>query len=69
MEQIQKAIITLKYFKKKANEKIEEEKLRVKGIDKQIENLQSKCKHDFECESVWYLNQCTCKICGIVEIW
>jgi hypothetical protein len=59
----------LRKLKKATEIKIAKHKQDIEAWDGRIKEIQSNCKHDFEHESVWYLEQYTCKTCGLVEIW
>ncbi|WP_428739452.1 hypothetical protein [Sulfurimonas sp.] len=59
----------LKKLKKNSEVKIEKEKQKIKEFESQIKAIQDNCKHDFEYKSVWYMEECTCKICGFWDMY
>lgn len=59
----------LRKLKKATEIKVAKHNQNIKDWNSRINEIQSNCKHDFEYESILYLDQYTCKICGHVEVW
>ena len=58
----------LKKLKKATEIKVAKHNQNIKDWNSRIKEIQSNCKHDFKYESIWYLTERTCKICGQVDI-
>ena len=66
MEQIQRAIIAYRYFKKKSQDNIIAEQVNIKKYEEKIKELQKLCEHEYECY-VYAGAVFECIKCGKIE--